>query len=83
VHWTYGQATTNHIGPINLLLMHFLIEWMYRGIDHWFRKAARAAIPLSRLALQVCYEAVTARRRMVKASLTHRLSALTAAVGCP
>ncbi len=55
VHWTYGQKTTDLIGPIHQALMHFLVDWVYRGIKLWLTEVSRAVDLLLHLAIQVSY----------------------------
>jgi hypothetical protein len=89
VHWTYGQATTDYIGPIDQVYELFLCYWVFLGNCHWLKKATFAAIHLLPLALQVYWEAAAAMKTwpMERAALPLRktwlLSALTAAACRP
>ncbi len=46
----FGLMTMGLIGLIRQVLMFFVVDWVYRGIEHWYMRVTRAPSPLLRLA---------------------------------
>ncbi len=85
MHWTYDQRIVHAIGLINQGNERFFSGWVHRGIDHWLKGVAFAAIPMLLMALQVFWEDGMAmasgqtKTTSVPLRQSRLLSALTAA----